>query len=78
MHEGGGVFVPEERIPVEAALRAVTIDAAWQCRMDDITGSLKKGKYADLAMLEEDPTAVDPMKIEAIKVSETWLAGTQR
>jgi hypothetical protein len=78
MHEGGGVFVPEERIPVEAALRAVTIDAAWQCRMDDITGSLEKGKYADLAILEEDPTAVDPMKLEAIKVSETWLAGTQR
>jgi len=78
MHEGGEVFVPEERIPVEAALRAVTIDAAWQCRMDDITGSLEKGKYADLAILEDDPTAVDPMKIEAIKVSKTWLAGTQR
>ena len=78
MHEGGGVFVPEERIPVEAALRGVAIDAAWQCRMDDITGSLEKGKYADLAILEDDPTAVDPMKIEAIKVSKTWLAGTQR
>jgi cytosine/adenosine deaminase-related metal-dependent hydrolase len=60
MNEGGGVFFADERIPVEAALRAVTIDAAWQCRMDDIIGSLEPGKCADLALLECDPTAVDP------------------
>src|SRR5210317_224233 len=75
MHEGGGVFVPEERVPVEAALRAITIDAAWQLRMDDIVGSLEKGKYADLVILGDDPTAIDPMKIEKIKISETWLEG---
>jgi len=78
MHEGGEVMVPEERIPVAAALKAVTIDAAWQCQMEEIAGSLEKGKFADLAILEDDPTAIDPMKIEDIKVSETWLAGTER
>lgn len=78
MQDGGDVFVPEERIPVEAALRTITIDAAWQCRMDDIVGSLEAGKYADLALLEDDPTAVDPIAIETIKVSETWLAGERR
>ena len=49
--EGGEVFFADERIPVEAALRAVTIDAAWQCRMDNIVGSLEPGKYADLTLL---------------------------
>jgi predicted amidohydrolase YtcJ len=78
MKDGGGVFVPEERIPVEAALRAVTLDAAWQCRMDDICGSLEPGKYADLALLEQDPTKVDPMSLQKIKVSEIWLAGKPR
>ncbi len=78
MKDGGEVFVPEQRIPAEDALRAVTLDAAWQCHMDDITGSLETGKYADLALLEQDPTTVDPMTIEKIKVSETWLAGTAR
>jgi len=78
MWEGGGVFFPAERISVEAALRAVTIDAAWQCRMDDITGSLEPGKYADLAILEQDPIRVDPAQISRIGVSETWLAGRRR
>jgi predicted amidohydrolase YtcJ len=75
MHEGGDVFVPEERVSVEAGLRAITINAAWQLRMDDVAGSLEKGKYADMVILEDDPTAIDPMKLENIKVSETWVDG---
>ena len=75
MAEGGEVLAPDERIPVEAALRAVTIDAAWQCRVDDIVGSLEPGKRADLTVLEEDPTEVDPGRIGQIAVSGTWLDG---
>lgn len=78
MAEGGEVLAPDERIPVEAALRAVTIDAAWQCRADAVTGSLEVGKYADLVVLEEDPTAVEPDTISRIAVSQTRLAGAVR
>lgn len=78
MAEGGEVLAPDERIPVEAALRAVTIDAAWQCRADDHTGSLTVGKYADLVLLEDDPTTVDPTTLSSIAVSETRLAGQVR
>jgi predicted amidohydrolase YtcJ len=56
----------------------VTLDAAWQCRMDDITGSLEPGKQADLVRLEKDPTAVQPTSIKSIKVVETWLEGEKR
>ncbi len=55
--------------------RAVTIDAAWQCGADAVTGSLEIGKYADLVVLEDDPWAVDPGAIASIGVSETRLAG---
>ncbi len=78
MAEGGEVLSGDERIGVDAALRAVTIDAVWQCRADDITGSIEVGKYADLVLLEEDPTSVDPTSIAAIAVSETRLAGEVR
>lgn len=78
MADGGEIFFPEERIPPELALRGVTIDAAYQCAMDDICGSLAPGKYADLTILEEDPTVVDPTRIESIKVSETWLSGERK
>ena len=78
MIENGEVLNADERIPVEAALRAVTIDAAWQCRSEDITGSITVGKYADLVLLEDNPTTVDPTSIAKISVSESRLAGAVR
>lgn len=78
MADGGEALNAEERIPVEAALRAVTLDAAWQCRADDLVGSLEPGKTADLTVLEEDPAAVDPDHIGHITVSQTWLDGQLR
>ncbi len=75
MAEGGDVLNINERIGVEAALRAVTIDAAWQCGADTITGSIQTGKYADLLMLEENPLEVRATSIDAIAVSQTFLAG---
>lgn len=78
MNEGGEVLNADERIPVEAALRAMTINAAWQCRMDDIVGSIEPTKCADFTILEEDPTEVDPERISRIKVSETWVDGKLR
>ncbi len=78
MAENGEVLNGDERIPVDAALRAVTIDAAWQCRADDITGSIEVGKYADLVLIEDDPTSVEPTSIAGIAVSETRLGGETR
>lgn len=78
MRDGGGVLNPAERISVAQALRAVTIDAAWQCQMDNIVGSLEPGKYADLVILDRDPFRIPPEEIGKIKVQETWLEGKRR
>ena len=51
----GRVLAPEERLTVEQAIRAQTIDAAWQLFADDVVGSLEVGKYADLVVLSADP-----------------------
>ena len=56
----------------------MTIDAAWQCRTDHLVGSLEAGKRADLVVLEEDPTTVEPSTIHAIRVVETWMDGRRR
>lgn len=77
MNEGGDVFYPDERIPVEAALRAVTLDAAWQCHADDRTGSIAPGKFADLTILEENPVTTKNA-ISKIRISETWMDGKRR
>lgn len=68
---------PEERVPVEAALRAMTIDAAWQCHSDHEVGSLEEGKFADFVVLDQDPLMVAPETIGSINVLETWVGGEQ-
>ena len=71
---GGSIIGAEQRLTPMEALRAVTIDAAWQNFEEDITGSLEVGKRADLAILSEDPL-VYPLYIRDIQVLETIVAG---
>ncbi|BBX74979.1 amidohydrolase [Mycobacterium shinjukuense] len=73
----GRVLAPEERLTVEQAIRAQTIDAAWQLFADDIVGSLRVGKYADLVVLSADPRTVPPERIADLEVRATFLAGRQ-
>lgn len=56
------------------ALRAVTINAAWQIFQDKDLGSIEVGKIADLIVLDGDPLA-DPQRIRDIGVDETYVGG---
>ena len=70
---GGVVIGPAQRIERLPALRAVTIDAAWQVFMDDQVGSIEPGKRADLVVLSDNPlTAPD---VRAIRVDRTVIDG---
>jgi predicted amidohydrolase YtcJ len=73
----GRVLAPEERLSVEQAIRAQTIDAAWQLFADDIVGSLEVGKYADMVVLSADPRSLPPQDIADLEVQATFLAGRQ-
>jgi predicted amidohydrolase YtcJ len=77
MNEGGGILNPAECISPLEAIRAVTIDAAWQCHLDDVCGSLEVGKSADLVVLERDPTTVSPDTLRSIRIHSTWLGGQE-
>jgi len=71
------ILAPQERVGVEAAIRAVTRDAAWLCHSEDEIGSLEPGKLADLVVLESDPRTVEPRAISDIEVHQTWMDGKQ-
>ncbi len=73
----GRVLGPEQCLTVEQAIRAQTIDAAWQLFSDDVVGSLEVGKYADLVVLSADPRTVPPEQIADLEVRATYLAGRQ-
>ncbi|HEY7776030.1 MAG TPA: amidohydrolase family protein, partial [Kineobactrum sp.] len=71
---GGDVLGPEQRVDVMTALRAVTIDAAWQRFQEDNRGSLEPGKYADLVVLSGSPLA-DPAAMRELAVKQTYVGG---
>jgi len=66
---------PAERIPPMQALRAVTLDAAFQGFEEDRKGSLEPGKLADLVILSDSPLEVPRERIDRIRVLETIVAG---
>lgn len=76
--DGKTVMAPGERIGVERAMRAITIDAAHVLRQDHRLGSIEVGKLADFTILEDDPFAVDPMALKDIGVWGTVLGGVKQ
>ena len=70
----GGWF-PEERIDVETALRAYTVNNAWVGLMEDELGRVKEGFRADLAVLDRNPFEVEPGELQEIEVVMTVVDG---
>ena len=64
-----------EGISFDEALRAQTLDAAWQLFSDHEVGSLEVGKLADLVVLSADPSVVEPAELPGLRVESTWLGG---
>ncbi|MCA9512117.1 MAG: amidohydrolase [Myxococcota bacterium] len=71
----GKVLGPDERLTPLEALRAITIDAAYQAFEERRKGSLEPGKLADLVVLSASPLDVEPDAIRDIEVVETIKAG---
>ena len=71
----GDVLGPEFRLTVDEALRAVTIDAAWQNFEEGTKGSIEVGKFADFTVLNENPLKIRPEKIKDIKIEAVFIAG---
>ena len=71
----GEVIGPDERVSPWQALKALTIEAAWQIREEGQKGTIEAGKLADLVILDADPTAVPSADILKIAVVETFKEG---
>ena len=70
-------WVPEQKIDVEASLRAYTSSAAWSGFMEDRTGTLAVGRLADIVVLSESPLALAPERLRDIHVELTFVGGSE-
>jgi predicted amidohydrolase YtcJ len=71
----GAIYVPEERISIEAAVRAYTAGSAYAAFADDRVGTLEVGKLADMAVLSQDIFSADPSTIGKTRVTMTIVGG---
>lgn len=71
----GTVIGEDQKISVYDALKAVTINAAYEYFEEDSKGTISVGKRADLVVLDQSPLEVDPVEIKNIKVMETIKDG---
>ena len=70
-----GGWVPEQKITVEDALRAYTINAAYASFDEGIKGSIERGKLADLVLVDRDLTKIPPETIRDALVLATIVGG---
>jgi predicted amidohydrolase YtcJ len=68
-------WVPEQKITVEQALEAYTVEAAYASFEEASKGTLKPGMLADFVVLDRDITAIPPAEIRDAKVLKTIVGG---
>ena len=64
-----------ECVTVMEALKLFITNGAYYCGLEDVVGSLKAGKQADLAVLDKDILSVPSKEIMNIKVTRTYIGG---
>jgi hypothetical protein len=72
-----GGWVPHERVTLEQAIAAYTINGAFVSFEEDVKGSIREGKLADLVVLSQDLFRAPPEQIHATKVLLTVVAGRE-
>lgn len=71
--EGG--WFPKERLTIEEAIRAYTLNTAYAGYEEQVKGSITVGKLADFVVLSDDLLTMDPRRIKDVEVEMTFVGG---
>ena len=74
----GKVLGEEEKIDVYSALKAITINGAYQYFEENQKGSLKEGKLANMVVLDQNPLKIEPKEIKNIAILKTFIEGEEK
>ena len=68
-------WFPDEKLSVEEAIQAYTLNSAYASFEENIKGSITEGKLADLVILSDNLLEIDPSKIKDVEVKTTIFNG---
>jgi predicted amidohydrolase YtcJ len=72
----GKVWGPDERVSIQDAIRAYTINSAYINFDEAIKGTLEPGKLADMVVLADDLLSMDPNRLKDARIDMTIVGGT--
>jgi predicted amidohydrolase YtcJ len=72
---GGKVIGANQKIGVEEAIRAYTVGGAYTSHEENKKGSILPGQMADLVILDQDPTSINPVALPSVRVTATIVGG---
>jgi predicted amidohydrolase YtcJ len=70
-----GTMNPQHALTLEELIIAYTINAAWALRIDDVTGSIEEGKFADMIVLNHNLFEIPVTDIHNTEVKRTIFKG---
>ena len=70
-------FYPDNKIPVHGCIKSYTVNGAYSCFSENRTGSIEKGKYADLIIMDTDILEMPENEIGSAKVWKTYFGGEE-
>jgi predicted amidohydrolase YtcJ len=73
--EPAGGWFPQERVDVETALRAYTVNNAWVAGEEDDKGMLRAGLLADIVVSDRDPFHIPAAELKDVRVLLTVVGG---
>ncbi|MAI78814.1 MAG: hypothetical protein CL917_07740 [Deltaproteobacteria bacterium] len=73
--EASGGWIPEERVDLETAIRAYTINGAYANFLEGNRGTIRAGHYADLILLSKNLFEIPPSEFLETRVDFTWVGG---
>jgi predicted amidohydrolase YtcJ len=66
---------PQHALTLEEVIEAYTINAAWPLLLDDVTGSIAVGKWADMIVLNHNLFEIPETEIHNTRVEKTIFKG---
>ena len=71
----GKLWGARQRVTVEQAIRVSTRNGAYASYEENLKGAIETGKLADLVVLGQDPTKVDPFALIQVPIERTMVGG---
>ena len=73
--EPDGGWFPKQKLTIEEAIQAYTLNSAYASFEEEIKGSIAVGKLADMAVLSDNLLEIEPKKIKDVENVITILGG---